>query len=77
MAGWVSPRLGVRFELVNGELELYGPDGRRFVTYVELHRQRQEAERHAEEARQRADQERQRAERLAAQLRAMGGNPES
>ncbi len=30
MQGWVSPRLGVRFELVNGELRLYGPDDRRF-----------------------------------------------
>jgi Uma2 family endonuclease len=27
MSGWVSPRMKVRFELVNGELQLYGPDG--------------------------------------------------
>jgi len=52
--GWVSPRLKVRFELVNVELHLDGPDGRHFATYVELAQQR--------------EQERQRAERLAAQL---------
>jgi Uma2 family endonuclease len=61
--GWVSPRLGVRFELENGELVLTGPDGRRFATYVELAAQRQEAE--------------QQAERLRAQLRALGIEPEA
>jgi Uma2 family endonuclease len=70
MQGWVSPRLQVRFELENGALRLYGPDGRPFATYVELYEQR-------EQERQRAEQERQRAERLAAQLRALGVEPES
>ena len=69
MAGWVSPRLGVRFELDRGELQLYRPDGERFTTYVELMEQR-------EQERQRAEQERQRAERMAAQLRALGIDPE-
>jgi Uma2 family endonuclease len=36
MNGWLSPRLKVRFEVVDGELRLYGPDGNRFATYVEL-----------------------------------------
>jgi Uma2 family endonuclease len=62
MQGWVSPRLGVRFELVNSELKIYGPDGRPFATYVEVVRDR--------------DQERHRAERLAAQLKAHGIEPE-
>jgi hypothetical protein len=62
MEGWVSPRLKVRFELVNGELQLFGPDGQRFATYVEMATQRDEA--------------RQRAERLAAKLRALGIDPE-
>jgi Uma2 family endonuclease len=70
MQGWVSPRLKVRFELVNGELELYGPDGRKFATYGELVEQRERAQEQARLAQERA-------ERLAAQLRALGVNPEA
>ncbi len=62
MQGWISPRLQVRFELADGELRLYGPDGKRFATYTELAEQR--------------DREQQRAERLAAQLRALGVEPD-
>jgi Uma2 family endonuclease len=65
MAGWVSPRLGIRFEIERGVLQLYRPDGERFATYVELMQQ-------CEQEHQRAEQERQRAERLAARLRALG-----
>ncbi len=65
MQGWVSPRLGIRFEIERGVLQLYRPDGERFATYVELMEQR-------EHERQRAEQEHQRAERLAARLRALG-----
>ena len=43
IAGWISPRLGIQFELEGLELGLYYPDGRRFLTYVELG-QRVEAE---------------------------------
>ncbi|MFL5801761.1 MAG: Uma2 family endonuclease [Roseiflexaceae bacterium] len=66
---WLSPRLGVRFQLIDGELQLYYPDGRRFESYVELERSRSRAQ-------QQADQERARAERLAAQLRALGIAPD-
>lgn len=62
MIGWASPRLQVRFELTKGELQLYGPDGKKFATYVELVEQREQAL--------------QRADRLAAQLRAAGIKPE-
>jgi Uma2 family endonuclease len=75
MHGWVSPRLGVRFDMSGTELQLFGPDGQRFVTYVELADQRDQALRQAEQAVQQAEQERQRAERLAAQLRALGIEP--
>ena len=61
MQGWVSPRLGVQFELEGTELVLRHPDGTRFETFVELA--------------QRADAERQRAERLAERLRALGIDP--
>jgi Uma2 family endonuclease len=47
---WVSPQLGVRFELGGDELQVYGPDGKRFLTYVELVRQRDEEEREREKA---------------------------
>ena len=69
IAGWVSPRLGVRFELSSEGLELYRPDGQKFATYVELDRQR-------ELAMARADQEAQRAERLAAKLQELGIDPD-
>ncbi len=36
MQGWVSPRLGIRFKLTDETLEIYRPDGERFLTYVEL-----------------------------------------
>lgn len=63
MNGWVSPRLGIRFDMWADELRIIGPDGRPFVTYVELA--------------QAADQERERAERLAAKLRAAGIDPDA
>jgi Uma2 family endonuclease len=77
MAGWVSPRLAIRFELVGGELQLYGPDGQRFATYVELVEQREKERQEKEKERQEKEKERQRAERLAAQLRALGVEPEA
>jgi Uma2 family endonuclease len=97
MEGWVSPRLGVRFSMKAGDLELYHPDGRRFTGFIELTKQ-WEAEKQAralaeqaasqaraqaaqaEQARAQAEQatsqERERAERLAAQLRAAGIEPQ-
>lgn len=64
MNGWVSPRLGIRFEVNPSEdMIIYRPDGRRFPTIVELDNQREEAE--------------QRAERLAARLRELGVDPDA
>ena len=62
MNGWVSPRLGVRFQLSETELQMFGPSGEPFMSFVELARLRQEAQARAEQERQRAEQERQRAE---------------
>ncbi len=57
IAGWVSPRLGIRFETSSGTLELYAPNGKRFENYVEIvQRAEQEAQRAEQEA-QRAEQE--------------------
>lgn len=36
MAGWLSPRLQIRFELLEETLEIYRPDGEKFLTFVEL-----------------------------------------
>jgi Uma2 family endonuclease len=42
--GFTSPRLRIRFELDDESLRIFGPDGRRFLTFVELARQRNELE---------------------------------
>lgn len=62
MEGWVSPRLGVRFELGEAGLEIYRPDGQRFLSYAELEEQ--------------GELDRQRAERLAAKLRELNIDPD-
>lgn len=84
MAGWISPRLGIRFEMTKDELELFRPDGRKFATYLELAEeadiQRQRADKEqklAELERRRAENERERAELFAEQLRKLGVDPNS
>ena len=67
--GWTSPRLGIRFDLSDGELVIYRPDGERFATYFELAQQKEEAQQLAEQERQRAEQERQRAEQAETKLK--------
>jgi Uma2 family endonuclease len=63
MNGWVSPRLGIRFEQSElGELRLYRPDGRPFRHFVEVARFAQQAELRAEQEQLRAEREFQRAE---------------
>jgi Uma2 family endonuclease len=59
---WVSPRLGIRFDLSGVELQILRPDGMTFTTL--------------EQELQRSEQERQRSERLAAKLRELGINPD-
>jgi Uma2 family endonuclease len=50
---WVSPRLGIKFVLAPNTIEIYRPDGRKFLTPVELdelyqlEKQRADAERQA------------------------------
>jgi Uma2 family endonuclease len=71
IAGWVSPHLGIRFEL--GEtLEIWRPDGEPFRSPVEIaqqaERDRAEAQRHRAEA----QQQKERADALAAKLRELG-----
>ncbi len=56
--GWISPRLGIRFDLTGTELELYFPDGKKFTNLKDVSEQ--------------LLQEKQRADRLAERLRALG-----
>lgn len=42
MRGWISPRLGIRFDIEGLDLCLYRPDGERFVSYPEAMRRAQE-----------------------------------
>jgi Uma2 family endonuclease len=72
---WMSPRLGIRFEIGQGELELYRPDGQRFLTSVEMEQRIRETETALQQERQRANQERQRAEQLEDYLRSLGVDP--
>ncbi|OZH55573.1 hypothetical protein AFK68_03725 [Hydrocoleum sp. CS-953] len=66
--GWVSPRLGIRFELTAETLEIYRPDGNKFLTPVELYRLREQEKQRAEQIQQQLDQEKQRAEQIQQQL---------
>ncbi len=52
MNGWVSPRLGIRFELVGRELRIYDSDGRRFSTYVDVVARLEASERQNDRERQ-------------------------
>lgn len=79
MHGWVSPRLNCRFEINDGQLQMFRPDGSLFLTEVEMaeqfeaERDRANAERdRANTERDRANTERERADRLADRLRQLG-----
>lgn len=82
--GWVSPRLGIRFEPGQGELTLYRPDGERFLSSIEMNQRAEQERQRAEQERQRAEQaetsleqERQRSQQLADYLRTIGVDPEN
>jgi Uma2 family endonuclease len=52
MNGWVSPRLAIRFELQSDSLEIYRPDGDRFLTFVELGQLQEQAQQQQKQAEQ-------------------------
>ncbi|TRT63946.1 MAG: Uma2 family endonuclease, partial [Microcystis sp. M_QC_C_20170808_M2Col] len=68
--GWVSPRLNIRFELTEDELEIYSLDGQKFLTSIELSQK-------AEQASLQLEQERLKAERLAEYIRSLGIDPDT
>jgi Uma2 family endonuclease len=60
--GFISPRLGIRFELSGSELVVFTPSGRPFLTFEELEAERQRLE---------AEVNEERSQRLAAQQQAV------
>ncbi len=64
IAGWISPRLGIRFELKD-ELEIYTPTGELFLSPVEMAKQSQQQ-------RERADLAEQKLAMMAAKLKELG-----
>ncbi len=66
---WVSPQLNIRFELTTDRLEIYYPDGKRFLTPVELAQK-------AEEAEQQLAQAEARIKLLEERLKAAGIDPQ-
>jgi Uma2 family endonuclease len=40
---WISPRLGIRFELTDESLNIFNPDGNKFLTYLEQVQQKEQA----------------------------------
>jgi Uma2 family endonuclease len=61
MDNWVSPRLGIRFDLSGEELQIYRPNGERFASYADIQRQLEEQQQRATDAEQRATDAEQRA----------------
>jgi len=76
MNGWISPRLGIRFELTSDTLEILRPDGQRFLTSVELDGLRKQERQRAEDAIAQLEAERQRYQALIERLREKGIDPE-
>jgi Uma2 family endonuclease len=60
MSGFVSPRLGIRFEPGEGRdnLKLFGPDGSQILSFLELTQKAEEERRRADAANERAEKAR-------------------
>ena len=72
MNNWISPRLGIRFDLSGEELQLFLPNGQPFTTFNQ-EKYRAESERlRAEQEKARAESAILRAEKLAQKLRELG-----
>ncbi|WP_230839840.1 Uma2 family endonuclease [Gloeobacter morelensis] len=76
LQGWLSPRLGLRFEITCEGLTLRLPGGGPIAAEAQREQERALALQQLEEERQRANLERLRAERLAEQLRTLGIDPD-
>ncbi len=70
--GWVSPRLGIRFDISGEQLDLYFPDGKKFTSLKDVSEQLLQEQQRLAQAEEKALREKQRADRLAERLRALG-----
>lgn len=91
LSAFVSPRLGIRYDPAGDAISLIGPDGKRFLSALELGEAREQLslqideekkrveqeKRRVEEEKHRAEQEKQRADKLAAKLRELGVDPDA
>lgn len=66
---WVSPILGIKFELTPETLVIYYPDGRKFMTTLELEEIRQQEKLRADQATLELEQEKLRAEQAIFELK--------
>jgi Uma2 family endonuclease len=66
--GFVSPRLGIRFQLTAPEMTVYRPDGRPFLNFDQLEAVRVRIEEARRQAVERAEQAEQRAARAEAEI---------
>ncbi|MBW4537750.1 MAG: Uma2 family endonuclease [Myxacorys chilensis ATA2-1-KO14] len=77
MSDWTSPRLGIRFGWQpSTELEVYRPNGQRFLSPMELEQQLQQERQRAEQANQRAERAEQARLGAVPRLRSLGLTPE-
>lgn len=67
MQNWNSPRLGIRFFLKGLELQIFNPDGSRFLSFLEINERLEQAEKRAFEAIWEIDQAEIRAEQAEIQ----------
>ncbi|UKO96964.1 Uma2 family endonuclease [Nostoc sp. UHCC 0870] len=74
LQGWISPRLGIRLEITPETLEIYRPDGEKFLTPVELDQLRMQERQAKEAALQQLEQERQKYQDLLTRLQERGIN---
>ena len=72
-----SPRLGIQFVLKSETLEIYRPDGKRFLTFVEIGQRLESTEAALENAEAALESAEAKAKRLADKLKALGVDPES
>ncbi|MDP6118256.1 MAG: Uma2 family endonuclease [Planctomycetota bacterium] len=77
MHGWISPRLGIQFELVPGsDLTIREPDGSPFMTHQQVIQARDAETERADRIAAKADRLSAKADRLAAKLKEMGIDPD-
>lgn len=73
--GYVSPRLGIRFQHEGEDLVVFRPDGGRFLTFKELMDRAEAEKQRADTAEARARAADERAAQLEERLRALGVDP--